>query len=297
MTRQVSNMIKDFYKLAKPGIIYGNILTTIAAFLFAFRWGSASVATILLFLATVVGLGLVIGSACVFNNYLDRNIDKKMERTKDRALVTGAVSVRSALLYGTALGLIGFTILYAYVNLLSAEIALFGFVFYVIIYGFVKRRSHWGAVVGSIPGAVPIVVGYTAVTNQLDLTALILFLILVTWQMPHFYGIAIYRLDEYKVARIPVLPAKKSIHAAKVHILFYIIAYIAAVSSLFIFGFAGYVYLASVLVFGCIWLQISVRGFRKEMVDDAKWAKKLFLFSLIVLVSFCITLALAPLLP
>ena len=91
-----------------------------------------------------------------------------MPRTKDRALVTGAISVRNAWVYGTILGVIGVSLLYFFVNILTALLGILGFVFYVIIYGIAKRESHWGAVVGSVPGAVPIVVGYTAVTNHLN---------------------------------------------------------------------------------------------------------------------------------
>src|ERR1700744_5755345 len=97
---------KDFYKLAKPGIIYGNILTTVAAFLFASRW-HFNPGSLWLCLATVIGLAGIIGSACVFNNYMDREIDSKMSRTKERALVTGAISIRAALIYGSILGIIG----------------------------------------------------------------------------------------------------------------------------------------------------------------------------------------------
>jgi protoheme IX farnesyltransferase len=312
MVSRESNMetIKNYYRLAKPGIVYGNLLTTIAAFLFASQW-HFNLSIVLVFLATVVGLGLVIASAAVFNNYLDREIDKKMERTAKRALVTGLISERNALMYARILGVIGFALLCVYVNLLTAGIALIGFIFYVGIYGYAKRKTHWGAVVGSIPGAVPIVVGYTAVTGHLDLTAFILFLILVAWQMPHFYGIAMYRLDEYKAAGIPVFPAKKGIRTTKIHIVGYMIAYLVAVSALTFFGFAGYSYLVSVLIFGFIWLVLALKGFSQktniEIVEDsktkkildpnAKWARKVFLFSLIVIVTFSLTLAVAPLLP
>jgi protoheme IX farnesyltransferase len=98
-------MIKTYYRLTKPGIVYGNVFTTLAAYLFASRWHVVP----LLFFATLIGLGLVIASACVFNNYLDRDIDRKMARTKDRTLVTGGVSPHNALAYGTLLGLIGFS--------------------------------------------------------------------------------------------------------------------------------------------------------------------------------------------
>ena len=225
-----------------------------------------------------------------------------MSRTSTRALVTGKVSVRNALIYGSILGLLGFAILYLCVNTLSAVLALIGFVSYVIVYSYAKKKTHWGAALGTIPGAVPIVVGYTAVTNQLDLTALILFLVLVFWQMPHFYAIAIRRFDEYAKAGIPVFPAKKGVQATKIHILIYILAYLAATVSLWSYGFASQIfsdfYLASVLIFGLLWLWLAVQGFKSKTPEsDVVWAKKLFFCSLIVLVTFCVTIGIAPLVP
>src|ERR1700690_3354562 len=111
-------MLKKYYQLAKPGIVYGNVFTTIAAFLFASRWHF----TLLLFAATVIGIALVIASACVFNNYRDRDIDRKMIRTKDRALVSGAISVKSALAYGAVLGCCGAVLLLVCVNILTAAV-------------------------------------------------------------------------------------------------------------------------------------------------------------------------------
>jgi protoheme IX farnesyltransferase len=311
--------IKKYYALAKPGIIYGNIITTIASFIFAvalYRHDLAPAQYPLLafvFFATIIGLSLVIGSACVFNNYFDRGIDKKMKRTSERALVTKTIPVRSALIYGSVLGVLGFGILILCVDVLSALIALIGWISYVGIYTFAKRKSHWGAVIGSVPGAVPIVVGYTAVTNQLDLAALLLFLVLVFWQMPHFYAIALYRLDEYKEAEIPVLPAIKGSKTAKVHILLYMIGFVIATSLFFFFGYTGYTYLVIVLAFGLAWLWRAIKGFMKNALTystivpsdvtatssttDAKWARGLFLFSLIVLLLFCVTIAIGPLLP
>ncbi len=298
MIKHLLGRFSLYYNLAKPGIIYGNILTTIAAFIFATRWYFIGWPSGILFVATVLGISFVIGSGCVFNNYLDRDIDKKMERTKDRGLVTGEISVRHALMYGTILGIFGFLILYLFVNTTTAWIAFLGFVFYVVLYGLAKRKTHWGAVVGSVAGAVPIVIGYTAVTNNLDITALILFLILVFWQMPHFYAIAMYRLEEYTAAGIPVLPAIKGMRATKVHIVSYILLYIAATIGLWAIGAVVYLYLVSIFGFGLAWLWRGLKGFRiKDEAADARWARSLFLFSLIVILSFSITIAIAPLLP
>jgi protoheme IX farnesyltransferase len=286
-----SSVYRAYYRLAKPGIVYGNVFTTIAAFLYASQLRFNG----LLFIATILGIGLVIASACVFNNYLDRDMDAKMERTARRALVTGKISVRSALIYGTILGLIGIGLLYIYVNALTAGLALFGFVMYVGAYTRIKRTSEWAAVVGAIPGAVPIVVGYTAVTNRLDTPAIILFIILALWQLPHFYAIALYRLKEYGAAGIPTLPARKGIAATKVHIVSSIVAYVLAASSLTIFGYAGYGYLALALILGIMWLAQSAREYRS--MEPSVWARRVFLFSLIVLVAFSVTLAFASVLP
>ena len=283
-------MFKQYYALPKPGIIYGNTMTTIAAFLFATKWHFGWA----LFLAPVLGIALVIASACVFNNYIDRDIDKKMTRTSARALTTGAISPKSALTFATTLGLFGFAALYWLVNPLTALVALVGFIFYVVFYGWAKRRTTLSTLVGSVCGAVPIVVGYIGATDRLDLAALILFTILVSWQMPHFYAIGIRRLDEYAAAGLPILPVVKGIRTAKIDSIFYIVAYLIAVASLTFFGYAGFTYLAVVLVFGLAWLAITLKGFSAP--DDAAWAKRSFLFSLVVLVSFSVVLSVASIL-
>ena len=289
-------MVKEYYRLAKPGMVYGNVITTIASFLFALAFDfSQPLHTFVLFIATTLGISLIIGSACVYNNIADREIDKKMERTKNRALVTGRISIPSALLYGALLGSIGFSLLYVCVNPLTAYIGAFGWFSYVVLYGLAKRGSSLGALVGSISGGVPIIVGYTAVTNSFDTRALLLFIILALWQMPHFYAIAIYRLEDYKKAGIPVLPAEKGMLKTKLDILIYLNLYILVTLSFSLLGYAGVVYFLSSFIFGILWLVRSLRGFTAQ--DDTLWAKSLFKFSLIVLLAFCTTLALSPLLP
>ena len=285
-------MLRNYYRLAKPGIVYGNIVSTLASFLFASRFQAMP----LLMLATLFGLALVIASGCVFNNYLDREIDRAMKRTQNRPLVTGAISGRAALIYGSVLGLLGLALLALHANLLTAEMALFGWIFYVIVYGLAKRGSAWGALVGSISGAVPIVVGYTAVTDRLDHTALVLFLILAAWQMPHFYAIAIYRLEEYTAAGVPVYPQQHGIRATKIQILGFLILYIVMTALLAVVAQAGIVYLALVLISGGLWLAQAIRGFAAN-TDDAAWARGMFRSSLLILIALCVLLAAAPLLP
>ncbi len=284
-------MLRYYYTLAKPGLVYGNVFTTVAGFLY----GSQLHIVPPLFLATIFGMALVIASACVFNNYLDQDIDQKMARTRDRVLVSGAVSNTSALVYGSALGVVGFLLLYVYVNPLSFWVALFGFFVYVFAYTFLKRVSHFGVIVGSVAGAVPITVGYIAATNQINLASFLLFLILMLWQMPHFYAISIYRMKEYTEAEIPVLPAKKGMRVTKIYIAGYIAAFTVTCVSLSMFGFAGRTYLVVTSIVGIVWLARALQGFRTT--DDSKWARGLFFFSLIVIVVFSCVLSVAQLLP
>lgn len=273
-------MFQTYYRLTKPGIIYGNAIAAAGGFLLA----SNGHINFGLFLATLAGLSLVIASACVTNNYIDRDIDAKMARTKNRALASGAVSVRNSLIYAAGLGLAGALTLALFTNILTATLALFGWFAYVVLYGIGKRRTVHGTVIGSISGAVPPVVGYCAVTNRLDAGALLLFLVLVCWQMPHFYAIAMYRLKDYAAASIPVLPLKKGSHATKVQMLVYILAFIVATSLLTVLGYTGYTHLAVMILLGLAWLRLSLQGFKAA--SDEQWARKLFGFSLIVLLVF-----------
>src|SRR5579871_5606007 len=150
-------MFKLYVQLTKPGIIFGNLFAAVGGFFLASRGHFNPV----LFVATVCGISLVIGSGCVVNNYIDRDIDAKMERTKKRALVKGAISGRNAILYASVLGIIGFLLLFIYTNLLTVCVGLVGYFFYVVMYTIWKRKSDIGTIVGSVSGAVPPVAGYT----------------------------------------------------------------------------------------------------------------------------------------
>lgn len=272
--------LKAYYILTKPGIIYGNVLTAMAGFFLAangtIQWA--------LLLALVVGLSLVIASACVLNNIIDRTIDKKMNRTKKRALVTGKIRVRSAYSYSIILGVSGFATLALYVNVMTVWLGAAAYVLYIAAYGVTKRKSVHGTLVGSIPGALPPVAGYVAVTGNVDEVALVLFLILVLWQMPHFYAIAMFRRKEYEAADIPVLPIVKGVLAAKQHIVAYILLFIIASQLLAIMGHTGIIYSIVLLLLGCVWLIKAIQGFK--VVDDEIWARGVFHFSLFVLLGF-----------
>ena len=277
--------VNTYYRLTKPGIIYGNALAAIGGFMLA----SQGQFDVPLFAAILTGSSLVIASGCVFNNYLDREIDALMGRTRQRALVSGEVSGRNAIAYATVLSLAGFAVLAAYTNWLTVAIGLVGIVFYVVVYGFAKRHSVHGTLIGTISGATPPVAGYCAVTGRFDMGALLLFLILVFWQMPHFYAIAMYRANDYAAAKLPVLPLVKGLQATKIQILVYIIGFMLATALLTSFGYTGYVYLAVMTLVGFIWLKTSLQGFAAS--DNNLWARKMFKFSLIVLLVFCLMIS------
>lgn len=278
-------MVKKHIVLTKPGIILGNIITTGAGFALASR-GNVDY---FLFVMTLLGLSSVIASSCVFNNLIDRHVDAQMARTKNRGLATGEVSCQSAIILGVVLGLFGAWILFSYTNLLALLIALAGFVIYVFPYSFGKYRTSYGTLIGSIAGAAPPLVGYCAVTNSFDLGAFLLFLIVVLWQMPHFYAIAIYRFHDYHRAGVPVLPVKQGIRTTKMHMVFYASAFIIAALMLTLLNFTGYIYFGTAAILGLLWLWQCLKGFKCQ--NDAVWARKVFLFSLVVITGLCLAMA------
>lgn len=277
--------------MIKPGIIYGNALTLMGGFLFASKWHI----DFMLFLATLVGTCLVMASACVFNNYIDRGIDEKMARTKRRAIASGKVGAAGALTYATVLGVLGFGILILGTNRLVVLIGLIAYIDYIILYGVSKRRSVHGTLVGSVSGSAPPVAGYCAVTGHFDAGALIIFLIMVCWQMVHFYAIAIRRAKDYKAAGIPVLPLVKGVRATKIQMIGYTLGFIATSAALTATGYAGYTFAAIMVALGTWWLRKGLGSF--NTANDTLWAKHMFLFSLVVLLSFSIMLSVGSMLP
>jgi protoheme IX farnesyltransferase len=276
--------LSTFFSILKPGIIFGNLVTLSGGFFLAstgrFEW--------LLFFLTLISMSLIVGSGCVFNNVIDKDIDHLMKRTCGRVLVKGLVSTKTALWYGFFVGLFGFLILFFSTNLLTVFIAALGWFVYVVVYSlFFKRTSIWGTALGAISGAVPPVAGYCAVSGKFDLAAFVLFLILFFWQMPHFYAIAIYRLKDFKAANIPVLPAIKTMFHTKIEMLLYVVLYVISTLLLTYFGYAGKVYFVIAALLGLIWLFLVLRGFfipntsETEVVrKNSIWARRVFLFSI-----------------
>ena len=272
-------LFKSYLILTKPGIIMGNTITALGGFFLAAK-GNFDLFTLL---AMLIGLSGIIGSACVFNNCIDQSIDAKMARTRKRPLIQKIITPKQAMIFATLIGLMGSLVLLM-TNFLTLMIALASWLIYVVIYSFSKKHTTNSLLIGSIAGASPPVIGYTAITNQLDSAALLLFLIIVAWQMPHFLAITIYRLEDYEAASIPTIPTRRGILATKIQISCYIVAFTVVASLLSFFGYTGDLYLVAVLILGSYWLGIALKGFTQKK-SDKLWARKVFLFSLIVITS------------
>lgn len=267
-------MFKKYLFLTKPGILFGNFITTLGGFFLAAQ-GSIDLPLLLL---TLLGTTLVVASGCVFNNIIDQDIDQKMQRTQNRALVTKAISVPIAFIYGSVLGVIGFALLYFLVNPLACVFAGIGFIVYVFLYSlWTKRTSIHQTIIGSISGACPPVIGYVAVAEQFDYAALILLLGYAFWQMPHSWGIAIYRFQDYANANIPILPVARSVKRTKIESLIYVILFILTMNLLYVFGYANICFAITLNAIGAYWIYLSIKGF--STADDQVWAKRYFLFS------------------
>lgn len=279
-------MIKDYYYVTKPGIIRGNALTLIAGFMIASKYTSID---LLLLLVTLIGSCLVVAASCVLNNVIDRRIDKLMARTKDRALVKKRISVKAALIYASVLGLLGITILALFVNLLTAILGILGAFLYVVVYSYFKRQSSAGTLVGSLSGSLPPVAGYTAVANNIDSTAVVLFLSLACWQMAHFYAIAMYRQKDYKQAKVPVLPVVKGNTRTKISTLFYILAFAISCTVLYIMSLINEVSLIVFVLLASAWICYGLIKFNS--LDNIIWGKNMFLMSLIAVSLWCLILS------
>lgn len=288
----LTSKAKSFYRLVKPGVLYGNVLTGIAGYLFAAagdpNWRELA--------AMTIGMSLVVGSACAMNNLLDRDIDSKMARTRLRPSVTEELSGLSMAVFSILLLVVGAFLLSIETNMLVVMIGLTGWLTYVWLYGaWTKRTTPYGTITGSISGAMPIAGGYAAHSGQVDIGMAILFLMIFFWQFPEFYSIAIYRRKEYSAAEIPVITVARSIKTAIRHILLCAILYTLFTLAPTLLGYTGWVYFVVMLIFGIHWTWLAIKGLKAE--DSEVWAKKMFRHAMINILVLCLMLSIGPLLP
>ena len=266
--------VQAYFALTKPRIIELLLITTVPSMVVAARgWRS----TTLVFF-TVLGGALAAGGANAINCYVDRDIDQVMHRTKKRPLPQHRVAPRNALLFGVALGVIAFVMMWATVNLPAAGLAIAALLFYVFVYTIgLKRSTPQNIVIGGAAGAAPTMVGWAAVTGSVDFSALALFAIVFYWTPPHFWALSMRYENEYAAAGVPMMPVVYGREETAKHILLY--SFLLLAMSLVFFSVAkmGLVYLGAALVLNGLFIFQAVRLWRKPATRTA-W--DLFRFSI-----------------
>lgn len=267
---------KDFLSLIKIGIVNSNLITTFTGMWLALHISGLSfLGNLNTVLLTLIGSSLIIAGSCAVNNYYDRDIDHLMERTKVRPTVTGKIQPNQALWSGILLIALGLIMLLM-TTVMAAVIGFIGVFTYVVLYTmWTKRRYTINTVVGSVSGAVPPLIGWTAVEGHIGVVAWVLFMILFIWQIPHFLALAIKKTEDYRAANIPMLPVVHGFEVTKRQI----IVWVACLLPLpFFLGSLGLpiVILGTLLNVG--WLVLGLMGFR--MKNIMKWATLMFVYSL-----------------
>jgi protoheme IX farnesyltransferase len=281
--------LRSYIEVLKPERTLANVMTTAAGFLLA----SAGNIDIGLLAATIVGTTLIVASACAINNATDRNVDAQMPRTKRRALVVGSLPVKQVVGLALICGAVGFGLLIAYVNWLTVLIGVVGYVDYVVLYAWTKRHTVHSTLVGTVSGSAPVVAGYVAVTGSLDLTAWLLALIMLFWQMAHFFAIGVYRVEDYRAGNLPIFSVVRGTVKTQRQTIMYTMLFLLAVAALPLGGKVGAVFLIVMLPMILFWLW---RAF-EPATNTALWGRAMFGVSLLVLLALCVMLAVATVLP
>jgi protoheme IX farnesyltransferase len=245
-----------YVALTKPRIIELLLVTTLPTMIVA-RRGIPSVA---LMAATLLGGTLAAGGANAINMFVDRDIDKVMHRTRNRPLVTGAMAPRNALIFAVSLEVLAFVALWAWVNLLSAVLAVSATLFYVFVYTlWLKRRSSQNIVIGGAAGAVPVLVGWAAVTDHLAWSPVVLFAIIFLWTPPHFWALAFKYKEDYQAAEVPMLPAVATFARTAREILVYSVLLVGVTLALAPVASLGVIYVASASLLGLVFVGLAAR--------------------------------------
>jgi len=277
-TRPATTMltVRDLIALTKPRITLMVLVTAAGG-----MWLAPGSLDLLAMTVMLVTTGMVVGAANALNCYLERDIDRLMARTANRPLPDGRLEPVWALLLGVGMGTLSVPVLWLVVNPMTGFLGLVALLSYVAIYTPMKQWTPTALFVGAIPGALPPLMGWTAVTGTIEAPGLVLFGVLFFWQIPHFIAISIFRQDEYERAGLKVLPSVRGLQSAKVQAAVYTFALWAVSILLVPYGLAGLIYLSTAVVAGALFFGESLRGFSAP--DVKVWAKKLFVASLFYL--------------
>jgi heme o synthase len=277
---------QDYLELCKPRVVLLMLLTVLVGMYLA----TPGWIDVTLVCSAVVGIGLCAGSAAAINHLVDRHIDSIMARTRKRPVAHGRISVRSAVFFAVIIGGLGMVILVVCVNVLTAILTFVTLIGYAGIYtGYLKRATPQNIVIGGLAGAAPPLLGWTAVTNQLDPYALLLVLIIFTWTPPHFWALAIYRLEEYRHAEIPMLPVTHGIEYTKLSILLYTILLVVVSILPCVVGMSGWLYGLGALALGGRFIYWAYRLYRTQKPIVAMQTFRFSIVYLMVLFIFLLT--------
>ena len=279
-----------YVALTKPRIIELLLVTTLPTMVVAQR----GLPPVSLMAATLLGGALAAGGANAINMVVDRDIDRVMKRTKNRPLVTGAVTPTAALVFALVLEVVAFVELWLAVNLLSAVLAVSATAFYVFVYTlWLKRRSSQNIVIGGAAGAVPVLVGWAAVTDSLSWAPVVLFAIIFIWTPPHFWSLAVRYREDYAAVDVPMLPVVASMRRTTTEIVYYTVALVASTFLLGPVARLGWIYMVTAAVLGAVflWLVTRLWGLAQADLATGRDAMRVFGYSITYLTVLFVAMA------
>ncbi len=275
---------RDYLTLCKPKVVLMILITAMVGMYLA----SEQSFDIKLMLIASIAIGFAASAAAVINHVIDVNIDAKMQRTKWRPLVNQRISNKQALFFAASLAASSMCLLLYYINMLTALLTLIGFIGYALIYTcFLKHKTPQNIVYGGFAGAIPPLLGWTSITNNIAAEPLLLTLIIFLWTPAHFWPLAIDRLDDYRQANVPMLPVVKGIDYTKTCIVIYTLATIVASLLPYFFHYSGELYLVSVLLLG---LWFGYYAIQLKRIDNNQLALKTFRISIYYLIALFVAL-------
>ncbi len=273
-TFKLITIVKEFILLTKPRVNLLIMFTAIVGMLLAH---DGNLNYELIFFASI-GIGLAASAAAIINQVIDQKIDSIMDRTKSRPLVQGNISPSHAVIFALFLSASSLFILYIFVNLLTSILTFISIIIYSLIYSvYLKNLNSQNIVIGGIAGAMPPLLGWTSITNQIEPFPLVLFLIIFLWTPPHFWALAVYKYDDYLKADVPMLPITHGKDFARLHIFLYSILLFCITLFPYLFGFSGLIYFIGAFVFG---MKFMVDSYLLYSIKSEQRAIDLFKYSI-----------------
>ncbi len=266
--------VHDYLELCKPRVVMLMLLTSLVGMCLA---PSTSVPIAALIFGNL-GIGLVAGAAAALNHVADQHIDKMMRRTQNRPIVQGKITTSNSIIFASILCVSGLSILLLFTNVLTAVLTFLSLIGYAVCYTlYLKHATPQNIVIGGIAGAIPPLLGWTAVTGAVSPEALLLVLIIYIWTPPHFWALAIHRFEDYAKAKVPMLPNTHGIAFTKLNIVLYTVLLLVATSLPYIIGMAGLIYFVGVSLANLVFLFYALRLY---FSDDKRHALATFKYSI-----------------